>query len=1250
LSNSLAQTSNYTTVNIGSYLNGNLSINNQMDPVGLTGGNTGTAIPFLTSAYGPNGYMGSAFLAGNSSPATSSTLTINLASQNITGQATMYALLNNYYGTANANEYNVVLQFTNGASVTYSSIGGVNTRDYNHSSFTDSISPTTTNWWSNYAIVGSNYQRLDVREFAIPTADVNSTVASLSIVQLQPNDPGFLSGLTFSSLPPLTFVNNSTPLTLTNIVTQSGNLLSAVNTSLNPIFDGGVLTAPTDTTTNTAFAITGNGGTIDAAGKNLVFQGVLSNFTTTPGSMIFGNSGVGGEVALAAVNTYTGATTIVSGTLALTGAGSIASSSGVLDNGVLDISGASAPVDVAALTGSGGVSLGANTLNVTNATGTFSGVIGGTGGVTIAAGQQTLSGINTYTGATTINAGTLALAGAGSIASSSGVLDNGVLDISGTTAAVNVAALTGSGGVNLGANTLNVTNAAGTFAGVIGGTGGVTVAAGHQTLTGANTFSGALTVDAGAVLTIPSSASLGAGTVQLNGAASTPATLDITGTTAISNRIDLSGDPVLSIDNGTTTVAGAIADGSSPGDLVKQGAGNLVLTGANTYTGPTSLNAGTLEIDGSIQSSVSVAQATALLGKGTVAGAVNNAGTVIPGTRTTTGILTVSGNYTQSATGVLAIRTTPTNVAGTGFDQLNIGGSATLAGVLAIDNVGAAEYPLGQPFDLLHAVGGVSGTFSTVNYGGTAFGSDIEPDVLYDNNDVYLQFQSASARTFNTPTGTTQTSADNFANGSVPGTLTKQGQGTLVLTGSSTYTGPTTVEAGTLQVNGSIVSPVTVNSGATLSGNGSVASVNNSGTVAAGTVTAAGILTTTGNYLQSASGTLMSRIGFSGVMGGASSQLKVAGTASLSGTLNIDNTAGAYQVGQSIDLLHSSAGVSGAFSQVDYTGLPFADYLAPSLKYAGNDVYLVLDPQPSVVASGRVHVANSFIQDQSLFTVLESTLTEGDPFAVEGVTPKHDSWVHLLGSDGNANGYAAQSEGVVAGQGVALTEALTLGGAVASLSTTTSDPLASVAGTTVGISGYALYDHGNAAGSIGIGAGHLDNQLTRSLPEFNAAARGDDNGAYAFAGLRAQYRLTTGTVFAIPDISLEYLHTDVAGMADAGAEQLDLHYARLHSDLGRVAAGVTGGFKLNRTYGTVMPWLRVGTNDRIGAHSVTNTETVGLYDSTQSAVAVPTAGFTMGAGADLIGNTAWRVSTRWTGDYGSGTRLENFALTANYVW
>src|SRR6185503_17845652 len=106
------------------------------------------------------------------------------------------------------------------------------------------------------------------------------------------------------------------------------------------------------------------------------------------------------------------------------------------------------------LSGAGGVTLGGQTLTLSNASTTYSGNISGTGGLTLTTGTETLSGTNAYTGATTINGGTLALTGTGSIAASSGVADGGTFGISGAGGGVSIVTLSGAGGVTLGANTL----------------------------------------------------------------------------------------------------------------------------------------------------------------------------------------------------------------------------------------------------------------------------------------------------------------------------------------------------------------------------------------------------------------------------------------------------------------------------------------------------------------------------------------------------------------------------------------------------------------------------------------------------------------------------------------------------------------------------------------------------------------------------------------------------------------------------
>lgn len=164
---------------------------------------------------------------------------------------------------------------------------------------------------------------------------------------------------------------------------------------------------------------------------------------------------------------------------------------------------------------SGVVALGSKTLTITSGN-SFGGVIqdGGIGGGTagnlaIANGAvQQLYGTNTYTGTTTIASGgeldLINSAGSdGSIATSRNVIANGIFDISALSAGTSIKSLAGSGNVNIGANTLTITNGIGNFAGVIddgGAGGGLTIAGGKQTLSGANTYSGPTTVNGGTLV------------------------------------------------------------------------------------------------------------------------------------------------------------------------------------------------------------------------------------------------------------------------------------------------------------------------------------------------------------------------------------------------------------------------------------------------------------------------------------------------------------------------------------------------------------------------------------------------------------------------------------------------------------------------------------------------------------------------------------------------------------------------------
>jgi len=517
------------------------------------------------------------------------------------------------------------------------------------------------------------------------------------------------------------FQINSASISPANITSEGSPFLSSkVGVAFNPIFDGGTLRVDQSGVVASNLSVTFNNGVIDQNGRASVFSGVISDAeNSVSGSLNITNGRTGGSVTFNNVNTYTGSTTIGSAaTLALSGAGSIATSSGVIDNGTLDISNAASGASIQSISGTGTVALGAQSLSVTNASGSLSGAIGGTGGLNITGGIQTLSGANTYSGATSIGSGsTLALSGTGSIAASSVVTNNGTFDISAASSGATVKAISGGGSVALGNKSLTIANASGNLSGTVGGAGGLNIAGGNQTLSGNNTYSGGTEVQSGANLSIASGSALGSGTLSLVGTSTVPATLTTTATTTIANSITVSGDPVFNVASGTTTtVSSPITDGASSGDVVVAGGGTLNLTAVNTYTGLTAIGAGsTLALSG--------------VGSITPSSSVTNNGTFNVSGKT--GNVSVA-NYTQGSAGTLALNVTPGATS-----KLNVAGTASLAGSLALTSA-AGPYTAGSKYTLLTA-NGVTGTFGNLtsnlaSYTRLAYG------LAYDANDVYLVF------------------------------------------------------------------------------------------------------------------------------------------------------------------------------------------------------------------------------------------------------------------------------------------------------------------------------------------------------------------------------------------------------------------------------------------------------------------------------------------------------------------------------
>jgi autotransporter-associated beta strand protein len=139
--------------------------------------------------------------------------------------------------------------------------------------------------------------------------------------------------------------------------------------------------------------------------------------------------------------------------------------------------------------------------------------------------------------------------------------------------------------------------------------------------------------------------------------------------------LDSGGSEYINVQNFTGTILGDIT-GSGP--FVKLGAGTLILPGSYDYSGTTTINAGTLTVNGMVQSASTVTVVTnaTLAGNGTVTGPVTVSGTVAPGTNSV-GTLT-TGAETWNPNGSMTFSLNDAN-SSSGWSLLNITDGLTVA-------------------------------------------------------------------------------------------------------------------------------------------------------------------------------------------------------------------------------------------------------------------------------------------------------------------------------------------------------------------------------------------------------------------------------------------------------------------------------------------------------------------------------------------------------------------------------------------
>ncbi|MCE9554484.1 MAG: autotransporter-associated beta strand repeat-containing protein, partial [Planctomycetes bacterium] len=551
-------------------------------------------------------------------------------------------------------------------------------------------------------------------------------------------------------------------------------------------------------------------GTVDSLAAGTVTLTVGDNNQTTQftgtiddtsGTLALTKTGTG-TLRLDGSNTYAGATTVSAGTLGAGHANALGTTAsdtaigaaGTLSFGatgiaeVIVVQGALSTFAVSSVSGQLTLDVSSSSTIPVNTQGgdlTLSGKVTGTGGLNKQGLENLIlsSTANDYEGKTIINSGSTTSGiqlGASNVipdgANAKDVLVNtGFLDLNGHNETIRGLDSTGSVTTGIVTNsavgtwTLSVgaQDATSSFAGKITNTNGRPLALtkiGTGTLTIGNTnndFQGDTTVNGGtlklgAAEVIPHGATRGnvivgaTETLDLNGHSETINGLSGAGT--VTNGVASAVTLTLGDNNQTSTFSGTITEVTSgPLSLTKIGTGSQRLDGANTYTGPTTINAGTLAINGSTvaASAVSVNNTGTLSGglgaaAGSVGGTVTVAagGRIAPGTTTTTGILE-TGNATFASTSKYDVQLNGTTV-GSGYDQLDVTGSVDLGSatvlVVSLGFTAVAD----DTFIIVNndSADAVTGTFSGLAEG-TVFAADGQlVQISYkggDGNDVVLK-------------------------------------------------------------------------------------------------------------------------------------------------------------------------------------------------------------------------------------------------------------------------------------------------------------------------------------------------------------------------------------------------------------------------------------------------------------------------------------------------------------------------------
>ena len=504
--------------------------------------------------------------------------------------------------------------------------------------------------------------------------------------------------------------------------------------------------------------------------------------------------------------------------------------------------------------------------------GTYSGAMSGSGSLEKSGtGTLTLSGTTTHTGTTTVNGGTLSLGSDHTHSGGGAFVVNAAGTLEGTTDNLQGAAITNDGNVRFNQST------DGTYSDAMSGTGSLEKSGtGTVTLSGTNTYSGGTILSAGTLIGTTDSLQ---GAITNNG----------------SIRFEQSTEG---------TYSGAM---TGTGSLEKSGTGTLIMTGTNSHSGATTLNAGTLRMVNSASGDGINTNTASAISYSIASGATLEFNRT--GGTSAIGKIDLSGEGTFKKTGSEELSHTSadsTVALGSGALFHVESGTYRFGGVTAgtwSSNLSDLQIDSGATFNgaaTVIVVDSLNGAGSLKTGGGITVGTD--------NGD-----------------GTFSGNIENSGYGSTF-SFTKNGTGTQTLTGTSTYSGGTTVNGGTLagttdSLQGAITNDANVRfdqstegtySGA-MTGTGSLEKAGTGTVIMTGTNSHSGATTVNAGTLRmvnSASGDGINRNTASArsysVASGATLEFNRTGGTSAIGKIDLSGE-GTFKKSGSEELFHTSA-------------------------------------------------------------------------------------------------------------------------------------------------------------------------------------------------------------------------------------------------------------------------------------------------------------------------------------------------------